>query len=164
MARLVIDSPFSLPMTKAEEYWEEKVNVSPEVYKEMTAEEKVQSFAVASIAKGDELDTVQRAIQRAIKEGTTLEQFKKDAAEVFSRRGWDTEKPYRIDNIFRTNMQGALSAGNWAEINTGNLFPFVSYSSINDGRITPICKRLSGLTFRREDPALNTIAPTNHFQ
>lgn len=164
MVPLVIDRPFSLPMDNAAEYWDGKVAVDPETFRAMSAEDKVRSFAVAGIAKGDELDTVQRAIQRAITDGTTLEEFKKEAAEVFARRGWDTEKPYRIDNIFRTNLQSAYNAGNWAEINTGNIFPYVEYSSIDDSRRTDICKRLANLIFSRDDPILDRIAPTNHFQ
>lgn len=161
---LEVDSPFNLPMTDAQAYWDGKVAVSPAEYKAMSAESKVGAFAAAEIAKGEELYTAQRAINRAIAEGTTLADFKKDAADVFARRGWDTEKPYRIDLIFRNNVQTSYAVWQWKEINTGNLFPFVQYSSINDSRRTPICKRLAGKIWRREDPALDTVAPLNHHQ
>jgi SPP1 gp7 family putative phage head morphogenesis protein len=161
---LEVDSPFNLPMTDAKKYWDGKVAVSHAEYKAMSAEAKVQAFAAAEIAKGEELYTVQRAINRAIAEGTTLKQFKEDAAEIFARRGWDKDKPYRIDLIFRNNVQTAYAVGQWEEINTGNLFPYVQYSSINDSRRTQICKRLSGKIWRREDPALDTVAPLNHHQ
>jgi hypothetical protein len=161
---LEIDSPFDLPMQDAEAYWDGKVAVSPAEYKAMSAEAKVQAFAAAEIAKGEELYTVQRAIDRAISKGSTLADFKKDAADVFARRGWDKEKPYRIDLIFRNNVQTAYAVGQWQEINTGNLFPYVEYSSINDSRRTPICKRLGSppMIWRREDPALDKVAPLNH--
>lgn len=159
---LEIDSPFNLPMTDAKKYWDGKVAVSHAEYKAMSAESKVQAFAAAEIAKGEELYTVQRAINRAIAEGTTLKKFKEDAGEIFSRRGWDKENPYRIDLIFRNNVQTAYAVGQWEEINTGNLFLYVQYSSINDSRRTLICKRLHRLIFRRDDPALDIISPLNH--
>lgn len=161
---LEVSDPFNLPMSGAEKYWESKVAVSPAEYKVMSAAAKVQAFAAAEIAKSEELYTVQRAIQRAISQGTTLEDFKKDAAEVFARRGWDTDNPYRIDLIFRNNVQTAYAVGQWQEINTGNLFPYVEYSSINDNRRTPLCKRLDGMVWQRDDPALDTVAPLNHHQ
>jgi hypothetical protein len=151
-------------MSGAKKYWEGKVAVSPAEYKAMSASAKVQAFAVAEIAKGEELYTVQRAIERAISKGTTLEDFKADAAEVFARRGWDTDKPYRIDLIFRNNVQTSYAVGQWQEINTGNLFKFVEYSSINDSRRTPLCKRLNRMVWARDDPALDRLAPMNHHQ
>lgn len=161
---LEVDSPFDLPMQDAKGYWDKKVAVSPAEYKEMLPAAKVQAFAVAEIAKGEELYTVQRAIERAIAQGSTLAEFKKDAADVFARRGWDKDKPYRIDLIFRNNVQTSYAVGQWQEINTGNLFPYVEYSSINDGRRTPICKKLGAppMIFHREDPALDKVAPLNH--
>jgi len=162
MPNLEVDEPFALPMTGAVEYWRDKVAVEPGVYKAMSDVSKVQAFAVAGIAKGEELYTVQKAIDRAIAQGSTLKQFKEDAAEVFARRGWDPEKPHRIDLIFRNNVQTSYAAGQWQEINNGNLFPYVEYSSINDSRRTPLCKRLDRMLWERGDPALDTVAPLNH--
>ena len=64
-----------LPMTEAQQFWADKVQLGPGEFAKLSAEAKVRAFAVSGIAKGEELNTVFTAMQRAIDQGTTLEQF-----------------------------------------------------------------------------------------
>ena len=100
-----------LPMTEAQQFWADKVQLGPGEFAKLSAEAKVRAFAVSGIAKGDELTTVFEAIRRAIDQGTTLADFKKECGAIFERRGWTGKHTWRVDNIIRTNIQTAYNVG-----------------------------------------------------
>jgi len=127
-----------LPMAEAQAFWADKVKLGPGEFAKLTAEAKAKAFAVSGIAKGDELNTVFTALQRAIDQGTTLEAFKAECAQIFERRGWTGKRAWRIDNIFRTNIQTAYNVGHYKQLQEAkDLFPYWQYSAINDAHTRP---------------------------
>ena len=88
-----------LPMAEAQAFWADKVQLGPGEFAKLSAEAKVKAFAVSGIARGDELTTVFEAIRRAIDQGTTLADFKKECGAIFERRGWTGKRTWRVDNI-----------------------------------------------------------------
>lgn len=153
-----------LPMEDAIRYWMDKYLLSPGRYAQLSDEAKVRAFAVSGIAKGEELETVFNALQRALKEGTTFEDFKRDAAAVFERRGWTGKAAWRVETIFRTNIQTAYSVGRYKEMMAVvKDRPYWQYSAVNDSRTRPTHAALNGKVFPADHPFWNTWYPPNGF-
>lgn len=127
-----------LPMVEAQAFWADKVQMSPGEFYRLADTAKIRAFAVSGIAKGDELNSVFKALARAIENGTTLDDFKQECAATFERRGWTGRRTWRVDNIFRTNIQTAYSVGHYRYLQDNiDLFEIWMYSAINDSRTRP---------------------------
>ena len=139
-------------MQGAQEFWRGKVHLSPDEFKALADEVKGRAFAVSGIAKGDELNTVFQALQQAIDEGTSFAQFQEDCEEVFKRRGWHGKTPWRVDNIFRTNIQTAYNVGRYDQLQAEqDILPYWMYDAINDAVTRPAHGAMD-----------NSVYPANH--
>ena len=154
-----------LPMEEAQKFWADKVKLGPGEFARLSKEAKLKAFAVAGIAKGDELDTVYQAIEKAISQGSTLEEFKKDCAAIFERRGWRGKRAWRIDNIFRTNIQTAYNVGQYKQLMEDKaVFPVWQYSAINDARTRPTHLAMDGRAWPANHPMWDVWFPPNGYR
>ena len=154
--------PIALPFKEAEEYWADKVKLSSGDFRKLSDEAKSRAFAVSGMAKGDELETVFNSIQKAIEGKKTFADFKKDCAEIMERRGWSS---WRMENIFRTNVQGAYMAGRWKQVSrTAQMRPYGKYSAVRDSRTRPTHAALNGKVYPLDHPFWNTWWPPNGFK
>lgn len=117
--------------------------------------EHARWFTVAKAMSRDLLEDIRAAVDAAIADGTTLEQFKKDLRPKLEARGWWGKKrmidpltaeskvvqlgsPRRLKTIFNTNVRTAYAAGKWERIQRVKAaFPYLEYSSVMDGRERP---------------------------
>jgi len=149
-----------LPMTEAQQFWRDKVPLSPGQFRQLSVEAKTRAFAVSGIAKGDELATVMQAIQKAIDNGTTLADFKNDCADIFEKRGWTGKSAWRVDNIFRTNIQTAYSVGRYNQMqDVKKSRPYWQYNAVNDRRTRPTHAAMHGKVFPADHPFWDTWYP-----
>lgn len=153
-----------LPMLDAIAFWNDKLKMSPGEFARLTDEAKTLAFSVTGIAKGDELDTVFNALQQAIEEGTPFEEFRKSAADVFERRGWTGPAAFRVETIFRTNIQTAYSVGRYKEMQEVKRDrPYWQYSAVNDSRTRPTHWAMNGKIYHADHPFWDTWYPPNGF-
>ncbi len=153
-----------LPMDAAIEFWRDKVQLPPGEFAALVDEAKTRAFAVSGIAKGDELETVFNAIQRALKSGTTFADFKKDARAVLERRGWTGKAAWRAETIFRTNIQTAYSVGRYQEMRAVKKSrPYWQYSAVHDGRTRPTHWAMNGKVYPADHHFWDTWYPPNGF-
>src|SRR5690349_638173 len=86
----------------------------------LTLEEKARrkAFTVAGVAQLDLVAEVWSAIDKAIADGTTLADFKRDVGAKLEGawNGTVASPPHRLETIFRTNVQMAHSAGRYREM------------------------------------------------
>ncbi len=151
-----------LPMEEARQFWRDKVKLGPGEFSKLSDEAKVKAFAISGIARGGELDTVFTAMQKAIDQGTTLEAFKAECAEIFQRRGWTGKRAWRIDNIFRTNIQTAYNVGQYKQLMRDKaIFPIWQYSAINDSRTRPTHRAMDGRAWPAGHPMWDMWFPPN---
>ena len=153
-----------LPMAEAQAFWADKVQLGAGEFAKLSAEAKVKAFAVSGIAKGDELTTVFEAIRRAIDQGTTLVDFKKECGAIFERRGWTGKRTWRVDNIFRTNIQTAYNVGKYKRLKDSGAFPYWQYSAINDRRTRPTHLAMDGRVWPADHPTWDTWFPPNGYR
>ncbi len=156
-------SPVALPMKEAVEFWRDKVVLPPGQYNQLTDKAKLKAFAVAGIAKESELAGVFTALQKAIAKGTTFEEFKADCGDSFSRRGWTGKRAWRVDNIFRTNIQTAYSVGRYKQMQEAGV-EYVQYDAVGDKRTRPTHAALDGKVFPMGHEFWDTWWPPNGFR
>lgn len=116
--------------------------------------EREQAFSVAGVAKLDIVTQVWEALDRAIASGTSFDTFKKSVGKELTK-AWGEERPYRVETIFRTNVQTAYNAGRWEQMTdpeVRELRPFFRYLAILDTRTTVLICR----------PIANTVLPQSH--
>lgn len=153
-----------LPMEAAQKFWADKMKLSPGEFYNLSDEAKPRAFVVSGIAKGDELTTVFDAMQRAIDKGTTFGDFKKDIRGITEKRGWTGKRAWRVETIFRTNIQTAYSVGRYKEMQAvKETRPYWQYSAVNDSRTRPTHAALHGKVFPADHPFWDKWYPPNGF-
>ncbi|NKX16151.1 hypothetical protein HGG75_10290 [Ochrobactrum pseudogrignonense] len=95
---------------------------------------------VAGAATDALLDDFRREIQRALEEGTTIEEFRQSFDAIVEKHGWDYrgKRNWRTRIIFDTNLRTAYAAGRYAKLTepeTLEAFPYWQYH--HSGSINP---------------------------
>ncbi|WP_230460023.1 phage head morphogenesis protein, partial [Sansalvadorimonas verongulae] len=104
-------------------------------WQDMVAQEHDVAFTVAKMLDTDLLAHVDKQVEKAIVQGTTLAEFKEQLIPTLQRAGWwgrgDVIDPatgkvlatdaqlgsaWRLETIFRSNLQSAYSVGTWTQI------------------------------------------------
>ncbi len=122
------------------------------------------AFTVAGITQLSLVSEVWDALDKALMDGTTLEQFKRDVA-LKLKAAWGSAKPHRVETIYRTNIQSAYNAGRYSTLTSPALLaarPIWIYDSVMDVRTSPICTPLNGITLPAKDPFWATHQPPLH--
>lgn len=145
-----------LPPAAAIAYFRRKKLRPSFAWQDVMGEEHARAFTVAKAMQLDVLQAIRDALDRALAEGRTFEQFKADLEPELRRLGWwgrakmrdpkfDVERevtlgtPRRLKLIFRMNMRTAYAAQLWQTIEKGKrLFPYLQYVDMDDDRVRPL--------------------------
>jgi SPP1 gp7 family putative phage head morphogenesis protein len=135
--------------------------VLPEIYyQELKGIARQLAFSIAGKASLDELQAVKDSLDKAMKDGLSFGEWKKMAAAM------DLGLPgYRLENIFRTNLQGNYMRGKWEKFmeNKENR-PYLMYDAINDSRVRPAHLAMDGTIRPIDDQFWATNSPPNGFR
>lgn len=154
-----------LSIEEAEEFWSTKIAFGPGEFAALSDDAKVKAFAVAGIAKGDELATVFASLQRAINDGISYGEFQKECRDIFERRGWTGKMAWRVDNIFRTNIQTAYQLGRYKQMSENvKDRPYWMYDAVNDKRTRPTHSAVDGKVYPADHEFWNNWYPPNGFR
>ncbi|MFZ4857917.1 MAG: phage minor head protein [Desulfuromonadaceae bacterium] len=177
MQPLDLSFAFGLPPEKAIEYFRAKGYTIGWDWRETLHEAHARAFTVAKVMKVDVLEDIRGAVDRALHDGLTLADFKKDLIPTLQKKGWwgeithpETGEPAFIDarrltTIYQTNLQTAYMTGRYqGMMENSSKRPYWMYVSILDGRTRPAHKAMNGKIFRFDDPIWNTIYPQNGFR
>lgn len=102
-------------------------------YTDVWQEEHRLAFTVAKLMELDVLEVVRRSIEKALEDGTPLEEWKKQVEPRLEESGWrahvsDKAKPSRLRTIYETNMRVARANGQHDRIQrTKKLLPYLVY-------------------------------------
>jgi hypothetical protein len=96
-----------LPFEEAAKFFGDKVVLTPQEFAELRDDAKSQAFSVAGLARLDAVTDVFNAMYRAVEFGTSFSTFKADIRDIIERKGWTGKAAWRVDTIFRTNIQTA---------------------------------------------------------
>lgn len=151
----------ALPMEAALEFWRKRLAVPKAELAAIADAVRELAFTVAGLALQDELQTVKDALDTAIEEGSTFEDFVGDIEEILARRGWTA---WRAETIFRTNIQTAYNVGRYREMQVAApIRPYWRYQAVNDGRTRPAHRALDGKVFPADHPFWDTWYPPNGY-
>jgi len=171
---------FGLPPAQAVKYFESKGYAITWGWRDMAAAAHARAFTVAGVTKLDVLQDIRAELQRALNEGRTYADFKRDLIPRMQAKGWwgklaqtDMETgemagkgltPRRLETIFRANLQTAYMAGRYqAHLENAADRPWWMYVAIMDGRTRPQHASLNGRVFRYDDPIWQKLYPPNGY-
>ncbi|WP_353428755.1 phage head morphogenesis protein [Paracoccus denitrificans] len=127
-----------------------------------------RGFMVAGAAKADLLVDLASAVDKAVSQGTTLDQFRKDFREVVARHGWtgwtgegsQKGEAWRTKVIYQTNMRTSFMSGRHAQLLAGNYKWWVyRHSGAEHPRLHHLA--LDGIALPPDHPFWKTHFPPN---
>lgn len=155
----------SVPFPQQIEFFRRKLNIPTTSWADIYGAEHDWGFVVAGANRNQLVGDFRTAVERAIAEGTTLEQFRKDFDDIVARHGWDYNggRNWRSRVIYETNLFSSYSAGRYAQLKEfSGAMPYWRYRH-SDAVENPREHHLSwdGLTLRHDDPWWDTYYPIN---
>ena len=125
---------FSMPMTEALEYFRQKVRVPTRTWTDIWQGAHARAFAVAGVQRDDLLAGIKAALDKAIAQGTTLEEFRRDLGPLMDGLGWRARgrayEGWRTRLVYQANLNAAYAAGRYAQMTepeTLEALPFWAY-------------------------------------
>lgn len=148
-------------------------------FEDIEPEEHAVAFSVAKATKADVLTDIRDAVQKAIDEGQTLDQFRKGLTPTLQAKGWwgrqlmgDPQtgelevvrlgSPRRLRTIYDANLRSARAAGQWERIErTKKMLPFLEYRLGPSEHHRPAHEAKDGLILGVDDPFWDAWLPPN---
>jgi len=149
---------------EASKWFRNRLPVTDDDWDALSDSAKLRAFNVAGVAQLDLVQDVWSGIDEAVSDGTTLAEFRAVVGERLAA-AWGGSAPYRVETIFRTNVQSALNAGRYEQQNDPDVLaqrPLLRYSAILDSRTTEICKAAHGTVLPASDPWWHSHQPPCH--
>lgn len=146
-----------------------------EAYEEAHA----KAFTIAKMTDIDLLKDTKKLLEKALKDGQSYSSFKKEAQELFKKKGWIDYKevvnpktgkkqtvelgtPRRIKKIYDCNMSSAYAVGRYKEqLEEMDIAPYLQYMAIMDESTRPEHQALHGKVFRADDAFWANFYPPN---
>lgn len=140
-------------------------------------ESHTKAFTVAKALRMDVLQDIRGEVQKALDEGITFQEFKKNLEPRLKAKGWWGKKmvgdgqggqvvqlgsPRRLKTIYMTNLQTSYMAGKYKDF-TANIDnqPYWMYVAKLDQKTRPTHAALNGMVFKHDDPFWDTHFPPN---
>ena len=142
--------------------------VPTERWDDITHAQHDRAFMVAGAQKADLLADLATAVDKAISQGTSLEEFRRDFRATVTRRGWHgwtgegstRGEAWRTRVIYRTNIATSYAAGRMAQLIEGN-FAFWVYRHGGSSEPRVIHLGWDGLVLPPDHPFWITHGPPN---
>jgi hypothetical protein len=159
-----IDQPFD----EAIAFFRQKVSTPTESWTDVWDGAHSKMFMVAGANTKAIVDDFRGAIAKAIEQGSTLEDFRKDFDQIVKTHGWSYkgERGWRTRTIFETNLRTAYAAGRYAQMtepDTLATFPYWQYH--HSGAVHPRLqhKAWDSKCLAADDPFWRVAYPPNGF-
>lgn len=142
----------------------DKVPMTQELFDQLTEEERQFAFTVANVTQADLVTDVLEAMETAVRDGTTFEEFQ--ASDVADRltEAWGGEGG-RLEGLFRTTTMSAYNQGRFAQMTAPETLKARSYwrfDAIRDAVTCPICGPCNGVILPADHPWWRTRYPCLH--
>lgn len=162
---------------EAAEHFARRVPLPKSLWLEMSRRSQRGAFTIAGVAQLDLIAYVHERIAKAIKLGTSFEDFRKEVTASL-RRAWLNEddepgKPApttaahgaRVELIFRNAANGSYNSGRWLQAKhpeTMKVRPYWLFDSIGDERRSDICEACDGTVLPADHEWWSTHLPPLH--
>lgn len=169
---------FKLTPALAIKYFRNKKNQETWDWYELWQSAHQKTFTVAKAVKSHVLEDIREALDKALSEGKTFNDFQKELKPILQKKGWWGEQIivdsngvaekvqlgslYRLKTIYSVNMQTAYQVGRYkTQIENVENRPYWQYIAVLDGRTRPEHAEMHGLVFRYDDPFWDAFYPPN---
>ncbi len=147
----------SLPFDEAIRFFRQKRTVPSEHWDDLWQEQHDVAFTVAGATKADLLAELRAAIDEAIAEGTTLEQFRLKFDDIVDRFGWSYRggRNWRTNVMLGTNIQTSYQAGRYAQLTDPETLksrPYWEYRHHDAAHPRPLHVSWDGTVLSADDP------------
>jgi SPP1 gp7 family putative phage head morphogenesis protein len=141
-----------------------RVPMTDEEFALYTEPERQRARWTAGLAQARAVQEVMDALDRAIADGTTLEDFQ---AEVGGRlaESWGGEDAPRVETMFRTTVMQAYNDGRaeiFSDPEVQKSRRYLRFDAVGDSRTSEICEALDGKVLPIDDPFWRTHSPPLH--
>jgi hypothetical protein len=159
---------FSMPMREAVEYLAQKVRTPTRRWTDIAGPGHTRAFAVAGVQADDMLAGIKGELEKALREGTTLAEFRRGLEPMMERLGWRAKgkayEAWRTRLVYQANLNTAYAAGRYAQMtepDTLEALPFWVYrhSRKKDARKQHVA--WDGKVLAADDPWWRTHYPPN---
>lgn len=108
----------SLPFQEQIDFFRQKLNLPTAAWTDIWEGQHARAFTVAGALKEDLLSDFRAAVERAIADGVTLADFRKDFDAIVARHGWayNGGRGWRSRVIYETNLRTAYAAGRYRQM------------------------------------------------
>lgn len=115
---------FGGPFSQQVEFFRDKLNLPTNSWDDVRQAAHDRAFVVAGAASADLVQDLRSAITKAISEGRSLDEFRKDFNAVVLKNGWTgwtgegsaAGQAWRTKIIYTTNMATSYAAGRWKQL------------------------------------------------
>lgn len=149
-------------------------------YKDVWNEEHAAAFTVAKAMQLDVLSDIKTAVEKAVENGTTFEQFKKDLKPTLMQKGWWGRREMadqltgetvdaqlgsdrRLNTIYQTNLRSAYQKGQYDRTMASDAHPYLMYRIGASVRHREQHLKWANLILPKDDPLWNSIFPPNGY-
>lgn len=163
----------SLPFAEQLAFFRRKLNLPTQQWDDLLGAAHDRAFVVAGAMQADLLADLRSAVDKALAEGATYEQFRKDFQQIVAQRGWTgwtgegtkAGEAWRARVIYDTNLFTSYSAGRVQQMQAvKDLRPWWRYRHSHASQ-KPRAEHLAwdGLILRHDDPFWGYATPPNGF-
>ena len=163
----------SLPFLEALAFFRAKLNLPTKRWDDLLGAAHDRAFVVAGAMQADLLADLKAAVDKAMADGTTLEQFRKDFKNIVAARGWTgwtgqgtkAGEAWRTRVIYDTNLFTSYSAGRFQQMKAvAETRPYWRYRH-SPASTDPRPEHLAwdGLILKHDDPFWAAHTPPNGF-
>lgn len=151
----------SLPFAEQIAFFKRKLNLPTQSWADIYQHEHDWAFVVAGANRDAIVADFRKAVEKAITEGMTLAQFRKDFDAIAARHGWDYNggRDWRSRVIYETNLNTSYAAGRWQQLQEAPYWQYQHADWVTHPR--PQHQAWDGLVLSKDDAFWQTHFPPN---
>ena len=137
-------------------------------FEELSARARHRAFTVANVSQMDLIAQTLESLADAIQEGQSLDEWRARIGDAL-KTAWDgtvANPPWRLETIYRTNLQNAFAAGRLEQQTQPEILaarPYWLFDATIDGRQSQVCEFCDGTILPAGDPWWRGHRPPLHF-
>lgn len=155
----------SLPFREQGDFFRRKLNLPTSGWTDVYEQEHDWAFVVAGANRDEIVSAFRKAVEKAIVDGGTLEDFRRDFDRIVAETGWDYRggRNWRSRVIYETNLTSSYQAGRYEQLQAVKAErPYWQYDhsdAVQNPR--PEHQAWDGLVLRADDPWWQMHYPPN---
>lgn len=156
----------SLPFPEAIEYFKQKLPLPSTQWEQFSGEAQDWAFTIAGITSADLLNDVYQMIRKAIENGDSFGDFKKNFTAAVDKAGWTGATPWRTELIFNQNIRNAYQSGRYKQQFDPQMLkrrPYLQYVHGDSRQPRPAHLALDGKIYPAGHDFWKTAYPCNGF-